>query len=208
MREQYPLYAGSSSVFAVLNAANVMEAKERTEEQIRARVKKLGLTAASPARPMDGSGDSDDDADDGPDDRKAEGNIPASGEEDNAVEATAEDPGSAKLVNVRRLKRKNQAESDDDSEGLFSSSEVSTYFPSVFLSRGMLRFLDRILVRMFAAGRTPNPGLEIKVYGTGSSSHAHEMGFEMMLLFTHDEHVIVELARNQALCSRDYNIVQ
>lgn len=101
-----------------------MEVKQRTEEQIKARVKKLGLSAASPARPVEGGGDSDDDPDEGPGDGKAEGDLPASGDEDSAMEDRVEDSGSAKPVHVRKLKRKNQAESDDDSEGLFSSTEV------------------------------------------------------------------------------------
>lgn len=125
MREQYPRYAGTSSAFAVLTAADEMEVKQRTEEQIRSRVKKLGLTAASPARPMEGGGESDDDADEGREDGKAEGDLPACGEEDNPTEDRAENSGSVKPIYVRKLKRKNQADSDDDSEGLFSSTEVS-----------------------------------------------------------------------------------
>lgn len=111
----------------MLSAADEMEVKQRTEEQIRARVKKLGLTAARPDRPMEGGGNSDDDADKGSDDGNAEEGLPASGEENNAMEDRVDNPGSAKPFNVRKLKRKNQAESDDDSEGLFSSTEVGKH---------------------------------------------------------------------------------
>lgn len=117
LREHYPTYAGSSSAFTVLSAADEMEAKERTEEQIKARVKKLGLSAATPASPSE--------PDEGPGDEEAEADREASGQEDNTAEDGVEDPGSAKPgLRVRKLKRKNQAESDDDSDGLFSSVEV------------------------------------------------------------------------------------
>lgn len=111
LREQYPLYAGTSSAFTVLSAADEMEAKQRTEEQIKARVKKLGLSAATPASPG---------VTDEPAGAEAEKDQPASGEEDNAKEGA--DSESARPV--RKLKRKSQAESDEDSEGLFSSVEV------------------------------------------------------------------------------------
>lgn len=160
LREQYPRYAETSSVFTVLSASDEMEVKQRTEEQIRARVKKLGLTAASPARPMEGGDDSDDDADEGPDDGNVEAGLPASGEEDNAMEDRADNPGSVKPFNVRKLKRKNQAESDDDSEGLFSSTEVNTdfeiAFESIVASYGLL---DQILTRIFAAACRADSGL-------------------------------------------------
>ncbi len=89
-----------------------MEAKQRTEEQIQARVKKLGLSAAPPAST---------DATDEPAGAEAEPDQPASGEEDSTKDGQ-EDSGSAKRV--RKLKRKSQVESDEDSEGLFSSVEV------------------------------------------------------------------------------------
>lgn len=94
-----------------------MEAKQRTEEQIKARVKKLGLSAATPASPKE--------TDDEAGDEEAEAGRPASGQEDNTAEDGVKDPGSAKPgLRVRKLKRKSQAESDEDSEGLFSSVEV------------------------------------------------------------------------------------
>lgn len=114
LREHYPRYAGTSSAFTVLSTAEEMEVKQRTEEQIQARVKKLGLSAAKPASPRE--------SDEGSGDEEAEADRAASGQEDNTAEGGVEDPGSVKPG--RKLKRKNQEESDDDSEGLFSSVEV------------------------------------------------------------------------------------
>lgn len=96
-----------------------MEAKQRTEEQIKARMKKLGLSAASPAAPKETD---DEDGDEGGDE-EAEADGVAKGQEDNTEEDGVGNPGSAK-PGLRKLKRKNQAESDDDSEGIFSSVEV------------------------------------------------------------------------------------
>ena len=91
----------------MLSTAEEMEAKQRTEEQIQARVKKLGLSAATLASPK------------GTDDGEAEADRGASGQENNTAEDGVEDSGSAKpVLRARKLKRKNQAESDEDSEGL------------------------------------------------------------------------------------------
>lgn len=122
LREHYPLYAGTSSAFTVLSTSEEMEGKQRTEEQIKARVKKLGLSAVSPAPPKE--------TDDGLGDEEAEADGAASGQEDNTMEDKVEDAGSAKPgLRVRKLKRKNQADSDGDSEGMFSSVEVCGWMP-------------------------------------------------------------------------------
>eukprot|EP00903_Cladosiphon_okamuranus_P017376 g16007.t1 len=119
LRENYPLYAGTSSVFTVLSTAEEMEGKQRTEEQIKARVKKLGLSAPTPASPKETDNETGD---------EAEADRAASGQEDKTVKDGEEDPGSAKpTLRMRKLKRKSQAkveaESDNESEGLFSSVE-------------------------------------------------------------------------------------
>lgn len=122
LKEHYPTYAGTGSAFTVLSTAEEMEAKQRTEEQIKARVKKLGLSAATQSSPRE--------ADDGPgdEDEEAEADRAARGQEDSTVQDGVEGPDSAKPgLRVRKLKRKNQAESDDDSEGLFSSVEVCVW---------------------------------------------------------------------------------
>ncbi|CAM9634093.1 unnamed protein product [Ectocarpus sp. 13 AM-2016] len=119
LREQYPLYAGSTSAFAVLSAADDMEVKQRTEEQIKARVKKLGLSAASAASPGEGGGESADE----PLEVPGTENRASSGEEDNARDDAVDDVGADEPMHVRRLERKNKTESDDDSESLFSSTE-------------------------------------------------------------------------------------
>ena len=110
----------------MLSTAEELEAKQRTEEQIKARVKKLGLSTATPASPKE--------TDDEAGDEKAEADRAASGQEGN-MGGGEEDPGSAiPALRVRKLKRKNQAEaeSDDESEGLFSSVEVCVFrAPSV-----------------------------------------------------------------------------
>lgn len=94
-----------------------MEAKQRTEEQIKSRVKKLALSAASPASPGE--------TDEGPSDEEAEADRAAIGQQDSTAEDVVENTDSAKPESrVRKLERKNQAESDEDSEGLFSSMEV------------------------------------------------------------------------------------
>ncbi|CAB1099608.1 unnamed protein product [Ectocarpus sp. CCAP 1310/34] len=116
LREQYPLYAGSTSAFAVLSAADDMEVKQRTEEQIKARVKKLGLSAASAASPGESGGENADE----PLETPGTENRASSGEEENAMD----DVGADKPMHIRRLERKNKTESDDGSEGLFSSTEV------------------------------------------------------------------------------------
>lgn len=94
----------------MLGAADELEAKQRTEEQIKARVKKLGLTAAQPEK-VSGGENGDDPGD--------KASIGSASDEDSANQAR-----SAKPVHVRKLQRKSQAESDEDSEGLFSSTEV------------------------------------------------------------------------------------
>ncbi|CAM9181854.1 unnamed protein product [Hapterophycus canaliculatus] len=111
LREQFPLYAGTSSAFEVLVAADEMEAKQRTEEQIKARVKKLGLTAAYPAKV--GGGENADNPGEG-------GSIVDISDEQ---ETSNRSRSAAKPVHTRKLQRKSQAVSDDDSDGLFSSAE-------------------------------------------------------------------------------------
>lgn len=121
LRLNYPIYADTGSAFAVLSTSDEMEVKHRTEEQIQARVKKLGLETTydssdggvgmGESKRNMGPGDDDTDADrsqngeEGENPSKTEGRAPAS------------------PVHVRRIERK-QAQSDDDSEGLFSSVEV------------------------------------------------------------------------------------
>eukprot|EP00752_Nemacystus_decipiens_P001460 g1436.t1 len=123
LKEHYPRYADTNSVFSVLSAAEEMEAKQRTEEQIKARVKKLGLSAATPTSPKE--------KDDESGDEEAGANGAASGHEESTTEDRVEDPGSAKLgLRVRKLKRKSQPESDEDSEGLFSSGEDDDHLAS------------------------------------------------------------------------------
>lgn len=111
-----------------------MEAKHRTHEQIKARVKKLGLTAASQAS-MGVDSESAADTDNEPSDKDADmaDNAGGSDEDEKAddvggsdLESTAGDtgPGPESPVHVRKLLSKNHGQSDD--EGLFSSTEVST----------------------------------------------------------------------------------
>lgn len=136
LREQYPLYAGTSSAFAVLGAADEMEAKQRSEEQIKARVKKLGLTAAHREEIGNGSGDNPDDG------------VSLGAESDE--EDTASNTRSAKAVHVRKLQRKSQAESEEDSEGLFSSTEVrSCVVAAQYLSDACTYLCDEVAGRNF-----------------------------------------------------------
>lgn len=134
LRKQYPVYADSSSAFEVLGAADEMEAKHRTHQQIKARVKKLGLTAASHAY-TGGDSESAADTDNEPGDKDADMAYNAGGSDEaekaddaggSDLEGTAGDtgPGPASPVHVRKILSKNHGQSDDDDEGLFSS-EVS-----------------------------------------------------------------------------------
>lgn len=119
LREQYPIYADSDSAFAVLSTMDEMEVKQRTEEQIKARVKKLRLTAVSRRqRTETSSTDEADEAGDSDTDT-GKGGRRSSDEED-----AAGDVAPASPVHVRKIDPKSQPQSDDDSEGLFSSAEV------------------------------------------------------------------------------------
>ena len=133
LRQQYPVYADSSSAFEVLAAADEMEAKHRTHEQIKARVKKLGLTAASHASTgVDSESAPDTDEEPGGNHADMAGNNGESEEAEMAdktggsdEEGTAGVTGPASPVHVRKIESKNHGQSDDDDEGLFSSTEVS-----------------------------------------------------------------------------------
>lgn len=152
LREQYPVYADTSSAFEVLGAADEMEAKHRTHEQIKARVKKLGLTAASlasTAAESESAPDSDEEP--GGNDSDADiaetkggtGEPEVAGETDGSgEESTAGDPGPASSpAHARKIESKNHGQIDGDDEGLFSSTEVSmkhhthddAYFVFIFL---------------------------------------------------------------------------
>lgn len=102
-----------------------MEVKNRTEEQIKARVAKLGLKAASGASPLPSEGGSEgaggSGLDDGSSDDDAKADETASGRDDGT---TAEDTAPASPIRARKIESKSQAQSDDDSEGLFSAAEV------------------------------------------------------------------------------------
>lgn len=117
----------------MLSAADEMEAKQRTEEQIKARVKKLGFSAASAASPGEGGGESADE----PLEVPGTENRASSGEEDHAMGDAVDDVGADKPMHVRRLERKNKTDSDDDSEGLFSSTEVCTMLTLVCSNRAL-----------------------------------------------------------------------
>lgn len=126
------MYADTSSAFEVLGAADEMEAKRRTHDQIKARVKKLGLTAANYASAgVDSESALDTDEEPGGSDADVADN---KGESEEAKmsdktggsdeESPAGDTGPASPVHVRKIESKNHGQSDDDNEGLFSSPEV------------------------------------------------------------------------------------
>lgn len=134
LRKYYPVYADTSSAFEVLVAADEMEAKHRTHDQIKARVKKLGLTAASYASArVDSESALGTDEEPGGSDADVADN---KGESDEAKmsdktggsdeESPAGDTGPASPVHVRKIESKNHGQSEDDDEGLFSSPEAST----------------------------------------------------------------------------------
>lgn len=111
-----------------------MEVKSRTEEQIRARVEKLGLTSA-------GSVSSDEEMSDtaGKDDRGAgddgAGNDKPLSSDDDEEQGVTNSVGSGSPPSpapARRIKRISQPQSDDDSEGLFSSTEVRAIVCFIF----------------------------------------------------------------------------
>lgn len=137
LRDNYPLYADTSSAFEVLGAADEMEAKHRTHDQIKARVKKLGLTAASHASTrVDSESAPDTDEEPGGSDADVADNKGESEEAEMAdktggsdEESAAGDTGPASPVHVRKIESKNHGQSDDDDEGLFSSNEVSIIYP-------------------------------------------------------------------------------
>lgn len=116
MRDQYPVYAGVNSAYKVLQETDEMEAKGRTEAQIKARVKKLGLTMSQ--TPVEGtSGTDSDDAEVG----LSHSHNKADGRQDHHGKNDASPPSPER---VRKVVRKSQVDSGD--EGLFScSDEVS-----------------------------------------------------------------------------------
>lgn len=127
LREQYPIYADSNSVFTVLKTGDALEVHDRTEEQIKRRVKKLGLTSATEELVLSADGVSDAgeehpltlSSDKEFDGRQRDYKDSGSGVED--------DGAFNRSTLLHKIKSKNQAQSDDDSEGMFSSPEVRVF---------------------------------------------------------------------------------
>lgn len=120
LRDQYPRYADTPSAFAVLSTADEMEAKDRTEAQIMKRVKKLGITAATQTSSASDNDEGENELEEG------------SGDEDTLQAAPhsssdGEEGKTPSPVRVRHIERKSQAQSDDDSDGMFSSLEVRVF---------------------------------------------------------------------------------
>lgn len=128
MREQYPIYADSQSVFSVLGAGDALEVNERTEDEIRRRVNKLGLKSASVQTQETDPPSGEDDL---VDVNERKGLLLSSDDDglsDNEKEnqrERANDVAEGPAGNVRKINRKSHDQSDDDSEGMFSSPEVS-----------------------------------------------------------------------------------
>lgn len=114
LREQYPVYADSRSVFTVLKAGDALEANDRTEKQIMRRVKMLGLKAASEEiRPTTG-GASDAETKQALPQSSDEG--PGSGRRERQEEASGveEEVARTSPLHVRKIDRKSQVQSDDN----------------------------------------------------------------------------------------------
>lgn len=95
-----------------------MEERGRTEEQIKARVKKLGLTKVSKSPPSPTKIGIVDQSD-GQDQDHPEGEKLS-----DEVEGRADDRTTTLPARLHKMERRGQ-ESDADSEGLFSSAEVT-----------------------------------------------------------------------------------
>lgn len=121
LQKQYPIYADSNSVFALLSSEDLLDANERTEGQIKRRVKTLGLAAAKVP------GDNDSGEEERSFQQSADEESGGKETKDGRIGVGAGDdvsPDTRHRVRVRKIKRKNQEQSDDDSDGMFSSLEV------------------------------------------------------------------------------------
>lgn len=107
----------------------MLEANERTEDQIRRRVKKLGLKSATeqteetdPSSGEDDPGEVNEEK--GPSLSSDDGDGLSDDQKENQEEG-AKDVTDSPAVTLRKINRKRQDQSDDESEGMFSSPEVS-----------------------------------------------------------------------------------
>lgn len=127
LREQYPIYADSNSIFAVLKMGDALEANDRTEDQIKRRVKKLGLKSSTEEEDLSADGESDADKEQEPplpslsSDEGLDKDRNEKGDSGSSVEGHK---STGSPVPLHKILRKSQAQSDDDDEGMFSSPEV------------------------------------------------------------------------------------
>lgn len=150
LRTTYPTYAKDKSVYALLACNDVLEANNRTEHQIRRRIKKLGLLGKNDSENLhdsDSGGEAPRPASEGtllPEVQEIQPFAPReisepvnSGGETDSNERAA----SQVKLSLRRINRKQQVRGDD-SDDMFSSPEVSSHaLRSDVLSQCPLRHL-------------------------------------------------------------------
>lgn len=105
----------------MLSAADELEERGRTEEQIKARVKKLGLTKVSKSPPSSAISNGVVEQPDRQGQEDPEQENPSGEDEGKAGDG---DHATTVPARLRKIERRGQ-ESDADSEGLFTSAEVN-----------------------------------------------------------------------------------